>query len=199
MRKPLTVAISGGIGSGKTVVSEIFSTMGFNVFNCDCEAKILMDNDEDIKHRISAEISPEAILPDGQINRCQLSSIVFSDKAKLNTLNCIVHGAVKRRINEWVGCNCDEPILFIETALLYQSGIDRMVDKVIEVTAPEYVRVERVMRRSSLSEREVIERINSQQIKIDSPHSDVTIIDNSGDTALIPQIQCFLNQVQTSA
>lgn len=194
MNKPLTVAIAGGIGSGKTVVSEVLITLGYKVFNCDCEAKELMDNDAGIKRRIAAEISVDAILPDGQIDRNRLSSVVFSDKEKLSALNDIVHGAVKRRIAEWIEENREEPVLFIETALLYQSGIDRMVDKVIEVNAPDYVRVERVMRRSKLSEAEVISRINSQKIQIDSPHADVTIIDNSGDNALIPQIRKFLEK-----
>lgn len=192
--KPLTVAISGGIGSGKTVVSEILSTLGYKVFNCDIEAKSLMDNDAEIKRRIAGDISKETILPDGRIDRAKLSAVVFTDNEKLDILNTIVHGAVKRRILEWIGKNCGESLLFIETALLYQSGIDRMVDKVLDVVAPERVRIERVMRRNSLSESEVINRINSQKIAVDTPHSGTCVIDNSGNTPLLPQIQDFLKK-----
>lgn len=192
--KPLTVAISGGIGSGKTVVSEILSTFGYKVFNCDAEAKSLMDNDAEIKRRIARDISDKAILQDGRIDRAALSAIVFTNKEKLIVLNNIVHGAVKQRISEWIGQNSRDSVLFIETALLYQSGIDRMVDKVLEVAAPEKLRIERVMRRNSLSESEVIDRINSQKITIDFPHADICVIDNSGYTPLLPQIQDFLEK-----
>ncbi len=195
--KPLTVAISGGIGSGKTVVSEILSTFGYKVFNCDAEAKSLMDIDAEIKRRIARDISDKAILHDGRIDRAALSAIVFTDKEKLIVLNNIVHGAVKQRISEWIGRNNRDSVLFIETALLYQSGIDRMVDKVLEVAAPEKLRIERVMRRNSLSESEVIDRINSQKITIDFPHADICVIDNSGCTPLLPQIQDFLEKIES--
>lgn len=190
--KPLTVAVSGGIGSGKSVVAKIFTTLGYKVFDCDSEAKTLMNCDAEIKRRISQEISSDAILPGGIIDRPKLSAIVFSEKAKLEILNNIVHGAVKRRILDWVDENNNQPVLFIETAILYQSGIDSMVDKVIDVVAPECVRILRVMRRNSLSESQVIDRINSQKIVIDKPHADVYVIDNSGSNPLLPQIQEFL-------
>ena len=98
--KPL-IAIAGGIGCGKSVVSHILSALGYQVYDSDSRAKKLMDNDDAIKQAIARQISPDAITSAGQIDRKHLAAVVFANKEKLQQLNSIVHGAVKRDIAAW--------------------------------------------------------------------------------------------------
>lgn len=193
IKKPVLVAISGGIGAGKSVVSEILRVLGYKVFDCDSEAKRIMDQNDDIKHEIQKQISINAINADGSINRRLLSEIVFKDEEMLKKLNRIVHSYVRNEIIHWANINCKANILFIETAILYQSGIDKMVDLVIEVAAPVDIRIDRVKRRSNLSEKEILRRVMSQDHTPESPHSHITVITNDGTTAVLPQLYAIIN------
>ncbi|MBO5779665.1 MAG: dephospho-CoA kinase [Muribaculaceae bacterium] len=192
----MLIAISGGIGSGKSVVARMLRTMGYLVYDCDVEAKRLMDSSPAIKLCIANEISADAIAANGSIDRQQLSAIVFSDKAKLELLNSIVHGAVKDDLTEWSARNATHSPLFVETAILYQSGLDKLVDRVIEVVANDAVRIERVCHRNSMSEAEVLKRIESQRIDVKNPHPNVDTIDNNGSEAVLPQLLDFLKSIE---
>lgn len=183
------VAITGGIGSGKSVVSRIVAVMGMMVYDCDSRAKRLMDTSDEIKKRIASEISEGCITDDNRIDRSRLSKCVFNDAAALTTLNMIVHGAVREDFRLWCCRHAAEHVLFVETAILYQSGMDSMVDEVWEVTASEQVRIARVMERNNLSASEVKARIMSQDAYVPvRKHPRVVHIDNNGDVALLPQI-----------
>lgn len=179
-----TVAITGGIGAGKSVVCRIVRSMGFKVYDCDSEARLLMNGDEDIKRRIVSEVCADAIDPDGNICRRRLSQCVFSDHNKLLKLNEIVHGAVRMHFTCWVNAHRDA-LRFVETAILRESGFDSLVDEVWEVTAPHNTRIERVMKRSNLSAPDVESRINSQATDR-IPGSRLII--NDGVCAVIPQL-----------
>ena len=122
------IAINGGIGSGKSVVSRIVTVMGYPVYDCDAQARQLMDSSDEIKAAISAGIH-HACIKDGQIDRAMLASIVFEDKEKLAILNSIVHGAVREHFASWAEDQAGT-VCFVETAILYQSGMDTMVDEV---------------------------------------------------------------------
>lgn len=190
------VAITGGIGSGKSVLSRILRAWGYDVYDCDREAKRIMDSDESIKQRIASEIDANAVA-DGVINRVLLSEIVFNDKAKLNILNAIVHSAVRHQISEWAKRHSDKCIVFVETAILYSSGLYNDVDAEIRITAPEYVRIQRVIKRNGHSREHIKARIESQ--KAETCHKGenypVYIVENDGDKALLPQITRILRQL----
>lgn len=186
-------AITGGIGSGKSVVSDILRVMGYPVYDCDSEAKFIMDGNDDIKNALKEHVSPQAVNSDGSLNRKEISRVVFSDPASLAFLNAIVHGAVLDDLRRWcAGQSCGH--LFVETAILYQSGLDRLVGDVIEVTAPDDLRILRVMKRSGLDEHEVASRIAAQIIMPDKPHERITAISNDGYNALLPQITEYLDR-----
>ena len=121
----MLIAVTGGIGAGKSVVCRVLRTMGYPVFDCDSEAKALMDADCDIKRRIAIEIDESAVCC-GNIDRRRLAEIVFADVAKLEILNSIVHGAVRQRIAEWEQTLAGR-LLFVETAILFPSGLNRLV------------------------------------------------------------------------
>ncbi len=183
------VAVVGGIGAGKSVVSRILRAEGFRVYDCDSEAKALMDSDRDIHQKLCAAIHPDAVR-EGVVDRKLIASIVFSDTHKLNELNGIVHAAVRRHFAEWVSHRTGEQILFIETAILYQSRLDQSVDEVWEVVAPKELRIQRVMHRNLLSRKEVENRIKSQESNvIERTPLPTTALINDGVMPLLPQIK----------
>ena len=137
-----TIAITGGIGSGKSVVCRILATLGLKVYDCDSRAKILMDKDPEIHRRLSEEISPETV-SGGIIDRPRLAEIVFSDAEKLSRLNAIVHHRVLEDIEQWKETNAGEKVLFIETAILLESNLHHRVDAVWLVEATEDTRLRR--------------------------------------------------------
>ncbi len=191
------VVVAGGIGSGKSVVCRILSAMGREVYDCDTRAKALMDSSEDIKSQISARISADAVDADGGIDRKRLASVVFSDPSKLAILNGIVHGAVRDDVARRVSEMPEEEYLFVETAIPHASGLDVMADAIICVEAPLSVRVERVMRRSGLTEAQVVSRIDAQQgeaAAIDSNPDTIRIL-NDGKTPILPQLLDILDKL----
>lgn len=185
------IAITGGIGSGKSVVSQILRKLGYQVYDSDTEARRLMDDSVAIKKEISNKINPSVINEDGSINRKALSNIVFNDSQKLGTLNHIVHSAVRNDLQLYVK-RCNNTIVFVETAILYQSEIDRMVDEVWDITAPDDIRINRVINRNSLTAEEVKKRIKSQEFTPEKIHEQTKVIINDDKTAILPQIENLL-------
>ena len=193
-----TIGITGGIGSGKSVVSDTLLAMGYDVYDCDQQAHKLMNESLDIKSQISSLFGNECLLPDGTVNRRHLSEIVFADADKLERLNQIVHGAVRDHLREWHSVRSD--ISFVETAILYQSNLDEMVDTVWEVTAPRDLRILRVMKRNGLTASQVEARIAAQDGYV-SPrrHPKVSVIVNDGTTPVLPQVERLLHEVGSLA
>lgn len=186
------VAITGGIGAGKSVVSRVLRALGYPVYDSDSRAKALMDSDAAIKERLAVEIAREVICGDA-IDRAALARIVFADSVKLAKLNAIVHEAVRLDIAGWVSRQSASRV-FVETAILYQSGLNRMVDAEWRVTAPEVLRIERVMARNGLSADAVRARIESQRFEPapDEPRPELHELLNDGVTPLLPQIEALL-------
>ena len=192
MKDTALIAITGGIGAGKSVVSSILRNLGYPVYDTDSEAKGLMIDSDEIKGLIRQKITPDAVNPDGTINRPLLADIVFNNPVKLEALNSIVHSAVLADVERF-RLSTNSEIAFVETAILYQSNLDKMVRQVWDVTAPEDVRIRRVIKRNSTTEQEVRSRMESQKFTPVNEHPDVNIIINDDSTALIPQIEALLN------
>lgn len=189
------IAITGGIGSGKSVVSRILRAMGFNVYDCDYNARWLMDSDSAIKDGIAAAISRECITPAGEIDREKLASIVFSDPERLRTLNSLVHGSVRRHLSQWHS-SLPGRVNFVETAILYQSGLDAMVDEVWNVEAPEELRIERVMKRSNLDPDQIKARMESQDSFVPvTVHPVTRHLINDGVIPLLPLVEKLIAEV----
>jgi len=150
-----------------------------------------MDADMAMKERLRKEIAEE-ILTDGMIDRRRLAEIVFADSEKLAILNGIVHRAVRDRLSEWAMTHSDSEIVFVETAILHSSGMINDVDAELRVTAPENIRIDRVMKRNNLSAEQVRNRIASQQTE-EFSKPDILII-NDGETAVVPQLIKALRQ-----
>lgn len=187
------IAITGGIGSGKSAVCRCLSAWGFEIYNCDSRAKLLMDNDVEIHRQLCDKISPDTV-KDGVINRQLLSKIVFSDASKLKTLNSIVHNHVKEDIRNWRLVNARRPILFVETAILLESGLQLEVDEVWLVDAPEDIRLNRACRRDNAPREAILARMNSQKSLCQNDISiPLHIIDNGGNSSIIAQLRYLLS------
>lgn len=185
MEEARIVAIVGGIGSGKSVVSRVLKLMGYPVYDCDSKARWLMDSDEAMKTRLSGAFGPLVVVG-GKIDRAALSKIVFRDSLKLRQLNSIVHPAVIADFQKWKS-NRRERQLFFETAILKESGMDTVADEVWEVVAPIDLRIRRVMERNNLTETSVKERINSQS-GIADVGKPLFRIQNDGKESLLSQV-----------
>lgn len=189
----MLIAVTGGIGSGKSIVSNVLRHLGYPVYDCDVEARRLMDSSSEIRDKIAARIDSNCIV-DGCIDRRRLAAIVFADPEALASLNGIVHGAVRAHLDDWRASQ--RGLCFVETAILYQSHIDRMVDSVWEVIAPVGLRVSRVMARSGLTSTEVKARINSQEsYRPDRSHPLVHHIINDDITPVLPRVERLLGKI----
>ena len=183
------IAITGGIGSGKSVVARMVQVMGYHVYDCDSRAKALMTEDDNVRHQLVDAFGPETFLEDGSLNRQHLSAAAFGNDESLSRLNGIVHPATASDMLLWGRNQADSgaTVAFVETALLRTAGLDRLVDEVWHVTAPASVRIPRVMARSGLTAQQVQDRMASQTIE-ESPALGERIIINDGIAAVLPQV-----------
>lgn len=180
------IAITGGIGSGKSVVASVVSSLGGPVYDCDSRARSLMENSMDIKERLVDNFGHEVIGHDGHINRPYLSQQVFGDPAKLKLLNGIVHGAVRDDFRNW--CSGYSGTVWVETAILLESGMDKLVDAAWNVVAPVELRVRRVMARSGLEAEEVKARIIAQKSELHLDDKPVYTIQNDDVQPVLPMV-----------
>lgn len=184
------IAITGGIGSGKSVVSRILKVMGYTVYDTDMHARHLMNESPCVKARLVARFGSTIYHQSGELDAHKLSQIVFGHNEALSDLNGIVHPAVRHDLQQWAS-RCPSQFAFVETALLYESGLCDIVDCVWKVTAPVRTRVQRVMARNGLTEAEVLARIKSQASE-EIVDAKTHIIVNDGIEALLPQVMRLL-------
>ena len=190
------VAITGGIGSGKSVVATIVQVMGYEVYDCDRRAKALMTENNDVRQQITDAFGSESYHADCSLNRQHLSAAVFADKVALAHLNGIVHPGTAADMKRWAQSCADlgDRVAFVETALLRTAGLDRLVDEIWHVTAPHDVRIPRVMLRSGLTAAQVKERIDVQQIEENVAPGEHVIV-NDGIKAVMPQVIQLLEAI----
>ena len=189
------IALTGGIGSGKSMVSSILQIMGYVVYDCDSQAKKVMDSSEKIKRGLLDAFGYDCVDKDGLINRKYLGKVVFDNPKALSTLNGIVHPEVRKDLQEWTRIKKEEgnSYVFVETAILKESNLKDMIDLEWNVYAPIGLRIQRVMKRNNLSEVDVRARIKSQSSTDDM--TEFSII-NDGVTAILPQIERNLKLIQ---
>lgn len=195
--KPIIIGLTGGIGSGKTTIAEIFYTLKIPVFNSDQEAKKLYSLPE-IKQQIIKHFG-NVYNEQNQLDKKALSSIVFNNDEKLQLLNSIIHPAVKTLFDTWVDKNSHFPILIKEAAILIESGASKQVAKTIVVTAPKKERIKRVMQRDNISEKEVVARMSKQlpEEKLIT-HADY-IIKNDNEHLVIPQVLNIVKELNNKS
>jgi dephospho-CoA kinase len=154
------IGLTGGIGSGKTTIANYFKEMGVPVYIADDEAKKIMQAKSIIEEIES--VFGRTVFDDEVLNRSKLAEIVFNNSDKLNKLNAIIHPAVKKDFEEWVQKNKNYDYVIYETAILFESGRYKDCDIIITVTAPEEVRIERVIKRDNTNKEQVLNRMKMQ-------------------------------------
>ena len=161
--KPKLVGITGGIGSGKSTVAKIFEILGIPVYYADDKAKSLMNHDSELKEQIIQEFGEESYNSEGDLNRKYLASTVFSDPEKVKKINSLVHPAVGRDFETWASIQSTSYVLK-EAALIFETGGEKKLDAVINVSSPLKIRVNRVLMRDPHRSLEQINQIIDQQI-----------------------------------
>lgn len=182
----LRVGLTGGIGSGKSTAAQIFEILGIPVYYADTEAKRLMDTDEDLKAGIIKLFGTKAY-PDDRLDRKYISSIVFSGPEKLESLNAIVHPAIKKDAESWM-LSQTTPYAIHEAALIFEANVNERLDYVIGVSSPEELRIQRVMNRDAVSRDEVMSRMNRQMDETIKMSKCDHLLINDEHQLLVPQV-----------
>lgn len=187
----LRIGITGGIGSGKSVVCQLFQVLGVPVYDSDFRAKWVMTNDAQLRDELTAAFGPETFDATGQLNRPHLSRVAFADAAQLARLNALVHPAVGRDFAQWSTARTQEGHRYIlkEAALLFESGAYRQLDQIITVFAPLAVRQARVLRRDPhRTPADVLAIIGKQLSEEDKMERANHVLRNDDEHLLIPQV-----------
>jgi dephospho-CoA kinase len=182
----LKIGLTGGIGSGKTTVAQIFEVLAIPVYYADQAAKDLMNNDPVLKKQITSAFGQEAY-KQGKLDRTYLAAMVFTDGGKLTLLNSFVHPVTIRDASIWMQ-NQTTPYAIKEAALIFEGGLEKYFDYMIGVTAPESLRLERVMKRDQTASENVIQRMQQQMVESEKINLCDFVIVNDGMHALLPQV-----------
>ncbi len=193
----MLVGLTGGIGSGKTIVSKVFETMGCFVYNSDERAKALYYN-SNIKKNVIELLGSECYLNDHEINKDYISKKIFNHPELLQKLNQIIHPAVKEDFINFKNKLPEKSIIVKETALLFEAGINKDLDYTILVTAPIDIKIKRVMSRNHISKEEVEKRMSSQWSDEQKKNLANIVITNDESLALIPQVISIIEKLKNA-
>lgn len=156
----LRIGVTGGIGSGKSIICRVLSELGYPVFHSDNVAKALLNNDLNVREEIS-DLVGNYIYTNTEIDKKRLAEIIFKDETAREKINSIIHPRVRQKFEEFAKA-CRSELVFNEAAILFETDSYKNFDATILVTAPEELRIERVMKRDGVSREQVLDRIKSQ-------------------------------------
>lgn len=183
----MKIGLTGNIGSGKTTVARLFEIMGVPVYNADQQGRLISQRLDIIKE--ITQIFGSAILDaDGLLDRKAVAAIVFNDASKLKQLNAIIHPQIRTDFIEWCNARLSATYVIHESAILFESGLSTMFDKTIMVTAPDVLRLKRVMSRDGASEKDILNRMANQWTDSRKTLLSDFVIVNDGKSSLIEQV-----------
>ncbi len=189
MSYPFQVGVTGGIGSGKSLVCQIFQILGVPVYDADQRARWLMNNDEPLRMAIIHSFGPRSFDSNSTLNNKYLASAVFNDKEKLEELNKLVHPRVAEDYEQWLSQHSKETYVIKEAALLFEAGSHKFLDAIVVVSAPEELRIERVLKRDPFRTREQIMKILKNQFsEVEKLKLADYILNNDSNAMVIPQV-----------
>ncbi len=156
----MIVGLTGGIGSGKSAVAKMFSNLGVPVYESDRQAKRLMQSSKKLRKAIIGLLGSEAY-NEKKLNRPHIAKMVFDNPARLSKLNAIVHPAVRKHFLKWAKKK-ESPYVIQETAIMFENGLQDFYDKVILITAPKELRLQRILKRDQTSKEDILTRMGAQ-------------------------------------
>jgi len=182
------IGITGGIGSGKSLICKIFSTMNIPIYDADSRAKYLITNDLSLKNSIRSLLGENAYAPSNEYNRAWVASQVFNNADLLKQLNSVVHPYVRKDAHNWVKSYPKSPFLLYEAAIMKAADDSNIFDKVVVINAPIDLRIKRIQRRDKRSEKE-IKAIVARQIS-DEERLKIAdyIIENDDKKSILKQV-----------
>lgn len=193
----IKLGITGGIGSGKSTVSEIFSLCGVPVYIADVESKKLVATSPVIREQLIG-LFGEELYKGGVLNKALLASHIFNDKEKLDKVNKIIHPEVKKDFEKWLEINHHHEIIVHEAAILFESGFDKFMDKILMVYTPVELRIQRTMARDNVPYDKVLERIQNQMPDEEKVKLSNFVIVNDDTRSLIGQVLCTIQNIKDS-
>ena len=183
----MKVGITGGIGSGKSYVCRVLKEQGIEVFDCDSEAKRLMRNSPELRQQLTTLIGPETYTPEGILNKAAVAKFLLASPSNAKAIDAIVHPAVFDAFRQ-------SGLDYMESAILFESGANVLVDKVIVVIAPKEIRLQRVMERDGISREQALQWMSRQQTQSKVISKSDFIVVNDGVINIDKQIRKILEQ-----
>ncbi|NDV83860.1 dephospho-CoA kinase [Bacteroides sp. 51] len=190
----IKLGITGGIGSGKSVVSHLLEIMGVPVYIADTESKRLTATDPQIRCELT-DLLGEEVYRNGKLNKPFLANYLFSDPEHAQKVNGIIHPRVKEDFRQWIDVHKQAPVIAMEAAILIEAGFADDVDYIVMVYAPWELRIERAMKRDNSSREAIVKRIESQMSDEKKKAQAHHIIINDDIESIIPQIEALLQVV----
>lgn len=184
------IGLTGGIGSGKSTLANELRKQGIPVYDSDSEAQRIISQDTDVRNELCA-LFGQNVYTGTLLDRPKVAQIVFRNPDLLQRMNAIVHPRVRTDVSEWVKRHNNARLLFVESAILYQSGFDSLCDKIVWVTAPEQVRIARVIQRDNATEADVRLRMARQGDETAFLRRANIVVNNDGFTA-VPELAAEL-------
>ena len=186
--KPRLIGITGGMGSGKSTVSKILRHLNYKVYNSDIRGKELIGEVRSIRDQLESIFGDE-IFNNNKLDAKALSRKVFKDDSSLKKINSIIHPEIEKDFNSWVASNLNDKYLFKESALLFETGAFRHLDKTILIIADKDLRINRVLERDADRSKKEIENIISKQIdEYEASKLADVILYNNQDDLLLPRV-----------
>lgn len=191
----IRIAITGGIGSGKSYVSDLLEKRGIPIYNADNESKRLTVTDVNIREGL-IELLGEEVYQEGMLNKPLLASYLFSSSENAAKVNGIIHPRVKADFLQWVDEHRHVGVVGLESAILYESGFDDVVDAVVMVYAPESLRLQRAMKRDQASETQVRARMAAQMDDEEKRRRADFVVMNDGSISLEEQLDVLVEHLK---
>ena len=192
----ISIAITGGIGSGKSYVSNLLEERGIPIYNADNESKRLTVSDVVIRRGLVALVGEQVYFDDGTLNKSLLAAYLFASSEHATKVNAIIHPRVKADFRRWLEEHTDCEIVGLESAILYESGFDDVVDAVVAVYAPESLRLERAMKRDGATEAQIRARMSAQMNEEEKRNKADYVVLNDGSACLQKQLDALIYQIK---
>ena len=189
----IKIGVTGGIGSGKSTVTDLLSLYGIPCFIADTESKRIVDSSEVIREQLTSLFGPNIYTSEG-LNRKQLASYIFQDTILLNQVNKIIHPVVSNAFLQWAEAQ-NSDITVIESAILFESGFDHLVDVTLTINAPTALRIERACKRDRCDANGIKQRIKNQSTDEEKELLADYVIQNNSKISLIKQLEAFITTI----